>query len=81
MKKKKTEMEAKDWETVQLKINKTKKEKKQLLFVMCMTYNLSDLNGPTRNMKVPAGIACKIIETRKPYHDAIDTGELHVYQR
>ena len=46
----------------QLKINKTKKEKKQLLFVWTLTYNLSNFSGSTRNMKVPASIACKIIE-------------------
>ncbi len=45
----------------QLKINITKKEKKQLIFVWSLAYNLSDLSGPTRNIKVPADLACKII--------------------
>ena len=58
----------------QLKINTTKKGKKQLIFVWSLAYNLSDLSGPTRNMKVPADIACKIIETHKPpYHDKVLT--------
>ena len=58
----------------QLKINITKKEKKQLIFVWSLAYNLSDLSGPTRNMKVPADLACKIIETHKPpYHDKVLT--------
>ena len=58
------------------KINITKKEK-QLIFVWSLAYNLSGLGGPTRNMKVPADLACKIIETHKPpYHDKVlTTGE------
>ena len=35
----------------QLKINKTKKEKKQLLFVWSLDYSLSDLSGHTRILK------------------------------
>ena len=57
----------------QLKINTTKKEKKQLIFVWFLAYNLSDLSGPTRNMKVPSDIACKINETHKP--PTTNTGE------
>ena len=61
----------------QLKINTTNKGKKQLIFVWSIVYNLSDLSGPTRNMKVPADIACKINKTHKPpYHDKVlTTGE------
>ena len=51
---------------LQLKINETKKVKKQLIFFWSLAYNMSDLSGPTRNMKVPADIACKINETHKP---------------
>ncbi len=43
----------------QLKINTPKKEKKQLIFVWSLAYNLSDLSGPTRNMKVPDDLACR----------------------
>ena len=53
----------------QLIINKTKKEKKHLFFVWSLDHNLSDLSGPTctkSNMKAPADIACKMIETHKP---------------
>ena len=31
-----------------------------------LAYNLSNLSGPTINMKVPVGIARKIIETQGP---------------
>ena len=44
----------------------TKKGKKQLIFVWFLVYNLSDLSGPTRNMKIPADLACKIKEIHKP---------------
>ena len=44
---------------------KNKKEKKQLLF--SGLYTLQPVrSGPTRDMKVPAGIACKIMETQSP---------------
>ena len=44
------------------------------MFVRSLAYNLSDLSGPIRNMKVPADIACKINETHKPpYHDKVLT--------
>ena len=59
----------------QQKINITKREKKQLIFVWSLAYNLSDLSGPTtRQMKVPAELACKINETHKPlYHEKVLT--------
>ena len=47
----------------QLNINITKKEKKQLIFVWSLSYNMSDLSGPTTNKNVTANLACKIIET------------------
>ena len=38
-------------------------KKKQLLFVWPLAYNLFQFRcWPTRNMKVPVGIACKIIQ-------------------
>ena len=49
----------------QLKIQ-IKKEKNQLLFVWSLSYNLSDFSSFTMNIKVPAIIAYKIIETHKP---------------
>ena len=42
-----------------LKINKTKK---QLFFVRSLVYNMSDLSCATGNIKVSAGIVCKIVE-------------------
>ena len=57
-------------------MNTTKKGKKQLIFVCSPAYNLSDLSDSTRNMKVPADIACKISETHKPaYHKVLTTGD------
>ena len=36
-----------------------------MFVVWSLAYNLSDLSVPTRNMRVPVGIGCKIIEIRK----------------
>ena len=65
----------------QLKINTTKKGKKQLIFIGCLAYNMSDLSGPTRNMQFPVVLACKINKTHKPplprqgaNHRGVDTG-------
>ena len=42
--------------------------------VCLLSYGLSGLGGPTRNIKVPAGIARKVIEARKPpNHDKVET--------
>ena len=51
--------------------------KKLLIFVWSLAYNLSDFSGPTRNMKVPADIACRINKIHKPpYHGKVlTTGE------
>lgn len=39
------------------------------MFTTCL-----DLSGPSRNMKVLAGIACKITEIQKlPYYDNVPT--------
>ena len=38
----------------QMKINKTKQEKKQLLFVWFLPNNLSNTSGPPRNKLLPA---------------------------
>ena len=67
----KPEQEAREGETIvkgqpQLKLGKTKTQKIQLLFVWSLTYTQPKLSDPTRNMQVPACIACKIIETHKP---------------
>ena len=51
------------WGEQQLKINITKKEKKQLIFVWSLAYNLSNLSGPTRNIKVPVNLACQTNKT------------------
>ena len=63
--------------TATTKIKTTKEGKKQFILVWYLAYNLSDLSDPTRNMKVPADLACKINETHKPpYHDnVLTTGE------
>ena len=44
------------------------KQKKQVPCVLSLAYNLPDLSGSTRNIKVPAGIglACNTIEIYKP---------------
>ena len=64
--------------------NITKRGKKHLIFVWSLAYNLSDLSGPTRNMKVQADLACQIIETHKPptpYRDKVlTTGESPKWQ-
>ena len=36
------------------------------LLVWPLSYGLSGLGDPTRNIKVPAGIACRVIEAHKP---------------
>ena len=61
----------------QLKINTTKKGTKQIICVWYLDCNLFDLNGHTRNMEVPADLACKINITHKPpYNDKVlTTGE------
>ena len=48
-------------------INQKIRQKQQLLFVWSLTYNQSDLGGPTRNIKVLAdgNIAC-ILDTQAP---------------
>ena len=51
----------KRWEKTEKALKK--KRKKQLFFVWSLAYKLSDLGGPTMNTKVPAGVACKIVET------------------
>ena len=48
---------------------------------LCLVSSLQPvrLKWPTRNMKLPASIACKIIETHKPlYHDQVPHTEEHV---
>ena len=78
-----TAKESRDVETTgrgqrQLNLNTTKKGKKQFIFVWSLAYNLSTLSGPTRNMKVPADLACNINETHNP---PTTTRCLHVYHR
>lgn len=42
---------------------KNLKKSREEVVALLLAYNLSDLSGLTKNMKVPSSITCKIIET------------------
>ena len=47
------------------------------MFVWSLAYNMSELSGPTRNMKILVGIPCKIIETHMPLPEHFEREIIH----